>query len=278
MKKIIVTVGIVFILLLPILFLNKEEKRDLGHWFEVAWVNIFPSKDNEEMKITYPLLIAHAGGAIDSLIYTNSFEALNTNYDKGFRFFEIDFRWTSDDSLVIIHDWKKTVKELYDFPSQRLSYKDFTEAKLKNELTQITLDILSDWLESHPDVFIISDIKKDNLKGLKKIKKSYPKLMERLVPQIYSILDFHSVERLGYEKIILTNYRKRYSFKNIDRFLSKNSLFGLTIPFEQLDDKHIENVLNKETPLFTHTINDSQEYKIAIAKGAIGVYTDYLSP
>jgi glycerophosphoryl diester phosphodiesterase len=37
-----------------------------------------------------PTLIAHAGGAINQQTYTNSLEALNANYAKGFRFFEID--------------------------------------------------------------------------------------------------------------------------------------------------------------------------------------------
>ena len=37
--------------------------------------------------IKMPKFVAHAGGGINNLIYTNSLEALDSNYKKGFRFF-----------------------------------------------------------------------------------------------------------------------------------------------------------------------------------------------
>lgn len=47
-----------------------------------------------------PLMIAHAGGGINGLSYSNSIEALDLNYDKGFRIFELDFSWTSEGQSV----------------------------------------------------------------------------------------------------------------------------------------------------------------------------------
>ncbi len=51
--------------------------------------------------------IAHAGGEIDGHTYTNSLEALNLNYKKGFRLFELDIHETSDHKYVAVHDWKQ---------------------------------------------------------------------------------------------------------------------------------------------------------------------------
>lgn len=36
------------------------------------------------------LYIAHAGGGVENYTYTNSLESLNSSYEQGFRFFELD--------------------------------------------------------------------------------------------------------------------------------------------------------------------------------------------
>lgn len=58
-----------------------------------------------------PLLVAHAGSGINGQNYSNSIEALNLNYGKGFRTFEIDLSCTSDDKLICLHDWGNSFKK-----------------------------------------------------------------------------------------------------------------------------------------------------------------------
>ena len=53
--------------------------------------------------VPVPKFIAHAGGGIGNLSYTNSRDALDTNYRHGHRFFELDLDWTKDDKLVLIN-------------------------------------------------------------------------------------------------------------------------------------------------------------------------------
>ena len=48
-------------------------------------------------------LIAHAGGANDGYIYTNSKEALASALDNGFRYVELDLYETSDSNVVCLH-------------------------------------------------------------------------------------------------------------------------------------------------------------------------------
>ena len=38
--------------------------------------------------------------------YLNVLEALDENYSKGFRLFELDLLLTSDNYIVAAHDWK----------------------------------------------------------------------------------------------------------------------------------------------------------------------------
>ncbi len=66
------------------------------------------SKDKSPIK-----RIAHAGGGINGITYTNSYEALDLNYGLGFRYFEIDFTYTTDQKLICLHDWKKAFKTVF---------------------------------------------------------------------------------------------------------------------------------------------------------------------
>ena len=50
-------------------------------------------------------LVAHAMGQIDEYTGTNSLEAFQTNYDKGYRIFECDLSVTNDGQVVLRHDW-----------------------------------------------------------------------------------------------------------------------------------------------------------------------------
>lgn len=53
--------------------------------------------------------MAHALGGIDGENYTNSKEALGSNYNKGVRLSEVDINLTADDKLVCVHGWKKVI-------------------------------------------------------------------------------------------------------------------------------------------------------------------------
>ena len=73
------------------------------------------SKPTQEAKFYDYNVIAHAGGGIDGNIYTDSLEALNQSYQNGTRLFDIDLRFTSDDEIVLRHDWTEV-----DWDSQSL--------------------------------------------------------------------------------------------------------------------------------------------------------------
>ena len=51
--------------------------------------------------------IRHALGGLDTYQYLNTIEALENSYKKGFRLFEVDVRFTSDDKLVLTHGWEE---------------------------------------------------------------------------------------------------------------------------------------------------------------------------
>jgi glycerophosphoryl diester phosphodiesterase len=74
---------------------------------------IFESTALASSELPHQPLIAHAGGHIYGYKYTNSLEALENSYNNGFRFIELDFDWTQDNQIVLIHDWNG-IKIIYD--------------------------------------------------------------------------------------------------------------------------------------------------------------------
>ncbi len=64
------------------------------------------------------------------------------------------------------------------------------------------------WLQQHPDVRIITDIKtNDNVNILAEIANSYPEAIQQFIPQIYSFVEYEPILELGYQDVILTLYR-----------------------------------------------------------------------
>jgi len=62
--------------------------------------NVDYKKARHESDIKHEKYIAHAGGSIEGVSYTNCKEAINSSYSKGYRFIELDFISTADDIFI----------------------------------------------------------------------------------------------------------------------------------------------------------------------------------
>ncbi|MBE0499463.1 MAG: sulfatase-like hydrolase/transferase, partial [Campylobacterales bacterium] len=127
---------------------------------EIKLLNIKKAKNNSEANIygkNTKRFIAHAGGMIDGHKYTNSLEALNFNYKKGFRLFELDIIKTSDDIYVSSHDWKhwaKTTGYKGELPPTK---KTFLEHKIYQKYTPMEIADINKWFKDHPDAILVTD-------------------------------------------------------------------------------------------------------------------------
>lgn len=102
-------------------------------------------------------LIAHAGGEIDGLIYTNSLEAINSSYNKGFKYIELDFLKTSDGHYVAAHDWKKWIEQTKYVGKLPPTLEDFKKYKLLNKYTPVTVYDINTWLNNKPEIILVTD-------------------------------------------------------------------------------------------------------------------------
>lgn len=233
---------------------------------------------NQTQKISPVKYIAHAGGRINDLDYTNSKEAIEHSYKNGHRLIELDMCWTTDNNLALVHDWGNFSRFINSSENRAYSSKEFKSFKIYNKLTTMTIDDLAIWLEKNQGVSIITDIKLNNVKALELIRNKYPNLLDRFVPQIYNFEEYNSVQNLGYKNIILTMYASDYTDSEILGFAKTHKLFALTIPVYRAKSELPSELLKEGIFTYTHTINSIDEVKNLEGFNIKGFYTDALMP
>jgi hypothetical protein len=101
--------------------------------------------------------IAHAGGMIDENTYTNSLEALDHNYDNGFRMFELDIIKTKDGQYVAAHDWNHW-SDITGYKGELpATHSEFLKYQISGKFTPLDMKRINEWFEIHPDATLITD-------------------------------------------------------------------------------------------------------------------------
>ena len=224
------------------------------------------------------LMIAHAGGGYQGQNYTNSIEALDHSYQNGFRYIEMDFSWTRDEQLVCLHDWDKTFKKLFHKKlKQALSYAEFQQLVADHpEFNSCTLDSLAAWLSDKPDVRIITDIKYDNLKGIRLILDKYPAMKQQLIPQFYQPEEYQTLKDMGFKDLIWILYQYQGSKKSVLELSQSMDLLAVSMRPSQAKSKTLQQLLPKHR-IYVYTINDEKTKAQLLARYQVsGIYTDFL--
>ncbi|WP_413111017.1 glycerophosphodiester phosphodiesterase family protein [Thaumasiovibrio sp. DFM-14] len=232
--------------------------------------------------LPFPALrIAHAGGGLDQHTYTNSLQALKQNVSRGFMLFEIDFSFTRDGHLVCLHDWGKSFYDNFGFtPSRPLSLDEFQQVLPKGHHTNCTLKSLSDWLQQHPHIRIVTDIKENNQQALALINQAIPDASQRVIPQIYHPEQFEPVKALGFKRIIWTLYRFHGNTRQIRYWLGRfHGSIAITMPKHRAQQGLGVTLAQHKITTFVHTVNSPRELDILKSKYQISeIYTDHLVP
>lgn len=226
-----------------------------------------------------PRLIAHAGGIIREMTYTNSREALEESYRKGYRYFEIDLCFTRDRHLVLIHDWGQTYRKYFEGDPDIPTLDEFAALTMKHGLHQMTAKDLFRWLEEHPDAHIVTDVKSDNLIALRSLATDFARCRSRIVPQIYSADEFETVRDMGYERIILTLYRTAASNESILSLAEEKDVFAFTMfPTRGARGDLSRRLRALGQVVYFHTVNSRDKAESLRELGAHGFYSDSLEP
>ena len=207
---------------------------------------------------------------------SNSIEGLEQCAAAGETIIELDFNFTADGQLACIHDWyTEYADEITD--GVALTLDEFLGARIFRHFTPAWIGDVTDYLRAHPDVYIVTDIKDDNIGGCRAIAEAAPDLKNRFLIQIYREDEYEPVRALGFEYVIFTVYALDWNAKTdwaaLGAFAAEHPLIGFTFPAVLCDiPGYVEGMKKSGVPLYVHTVNEGEE--AYFAQGISGVYTD----
>ncbi|TMM57366.1 hypothetical protein FEE95_12845 [Maribacter algarum] len=141
--------------------------------------------------------IAHAGGEVNGIKSTNTKDALDQNYKKGFRLFELDIIETSDGKLVAAHDWKMWARFTDYSGALPPSHAEFMKHKIYGDYTTLDLKGINAWFAAHPDATLVTDKVNDPIAFANQFVDK-----DRLVMELFSQMAIEEASRNGIQPMI----------------------------------------------------------------------------
>ena len=142
--------------------------------------------------------IAHAGGAIDGHAYTNTKNvALDQNYEKGFRFFELDIIQTSDDKYVAAHDWNMWSRFTEYSGELPPTLEEFKKHTIYGDYITLDMQGINDWFAEHADAILVTDKVADPMRFANQFIAK-----ERLIMELFSPMAIEEASNMGINVMI----------------------------------------------------------------------------
>jgi len=229
-----------------------------------------------------PRFVAHGGGFVEGYGTTNSIEAVMQSIADGYKLIELDFGFSSDGELIMIHDWGRTASTYFGTSfSRRLSENEFEKILINGKFHTLTFKKLMLILDEAEDVRIVTDVKDDNIRALTIIAEKYSDYIDRIIPQIYSYDQYNVVKSLGYKDIILTLYAMpTVDYNELMTFIRSHKLFAVTV-----GDTHDYTISDLKYKLaddgvtvYYHPVHDFETALQLFDNGVYGVYSNKIIP
>jgi glycerophosphoryl diester phosphodiesterase len=244
--------------------------------------------------------VAHEMGGIDGWVYTNTLEAFQQNYARGYRVFESDQSVLADGTVLLAHDHLEANYGL-DKPFEDATWADLEGHKYKDKLTILRAQDLLQLMTDHPDIYVILDFKNDDTTAWDtyvKLANGNTALIDRLFPHVV-------------DPVMLKTMRRSYPVQNYVVALYKSQGYGrlddpevldwarreripalmmwknprdwsLSLPANQqqqrrYDPELVAGLKAAGTVVYVHTVDDKDEGQ-ARWDERVGMYTNWLFP
>lgn len=168
--------------------------------------------------------IAHAGGGLMGQKYLNALEALEKNYLKGLRLFELDLKLTSDGFIVAVHDWEKWKKNSSYTGNIPPTLNDFNKIKIFDKYTPLDYQKINNWFDQNKDAILITD----KIKDLVKIKKQIQIDKSRILIETFNKESTVEFINSGYK--VIANIDFLMEIENPINFLIDNKIQYISVP------------------------------------------------
>ncbi|CAK3148313.1 GP-PDE domain-containing protein [Vibrio crassostreae] len=162
-------------------------------------VQAYPNEHNNisEIIVNSGGLIAHAGGGINGLKYTNSLEAMEQSIEHGFKMIELDLLISSDGRIVAVHDWKSFHEMTNSNNTGSISYKEFESKIIYDKYKTLNISKAIDVLDEN-DVVLVTD----KIKNLSLLSK-YIIDKDKSIIEVFSIDKYNEAIELGFNNVAL---------------------------------------------------------------------------
>ncbi|MEZ9209294.1 glycerophosphodiester phosphodiesterase family protein [Vibrio splendidus] len=162
-------------------------------------VKAYPNEHNNisEIIVNSGGLIAHAGGGINGLKYTNSLEAMEKSIEHGFKMIELDLLISSDGRIVAVHDWKSFHEMTNSNNTGSISYKEFESKIIYDKYQTLSISTAIDILDGN-DVVLVTD----KIKNLSLLSK-YIIDKDKSIIEVFSTDKYNEAIELGFNNVAL---------------------------------------------------------------------------
>ena len=235
-------------------------------------------------------IVGHSFGSIDGHSYTGSKEAFLERYSLGYRTFEVDLEMTSDNKVVLKHDWKWQIQEGIDIPTEA----EFLASPISGTYTPLSFSDLCLLMKEYPDIWIVTDSKYTDSGNVKKQfnimvqtaqKCGAVEVLDRIIVQVYNTEMYEVLQDdiYPFHSFILTLYQ--YGFKGsaeefveICRWCADQDVDAITMWYYLSSDEICEIAERYNRDVYLHTVNDVPLARELLEKGSRGIYTDEICP
>ncbi len=162
-------------------------------------VKAYPNEHNSisEIIVNSGGLIAHAGGGINGLKYTNSLEAMEQSIEHGFKMIELDLLISSDGRIVAVHDWKSFHEMTNSNNTGSISYKEFESKIIYDKYKTLNISTAIDILDEN-DVVLVTD----KIKNIALLSK-YIIDKDKSIIEVFSTDKYNEAIELGFNNVAL---------------------------------------------------------------------------
>lgn len=161
-----------------------------------------------------PRYIAHAGGGIEGINYTNSLEALNYSYELGFRSFEIDLVEDKNGKILGAHDWEDWAEKTGCDSTLPVTEEHFLTHKFLDRFTLMSMDMINQWFTEHPDAILVTD----KINSPKKMASQFVD-KSRLIMELFSFDAIEEAKECGVEFMMSENVLAEIDGDYVDKLI-----------------------------------------------------------
>ena len=157
-------------------------------------------RDNEP-QVPRHEYIAHGGGMIDSLHYTNSLEAIEQAVAHGATCIELDLVVSADSELIAHHICPDLATDYTTYPP---SIAEFLSTPLigvnGKTYTPLSWREINEYFLSHPQLTLVVD----KLDDPKLLARYFPQLKHQMIVECFSVEHYVAVSQAGFKQAILS--------------------------------------------------------------------------